>query len=164
MIVEAKEKFYLPPEPTAPATRAGRKKVRGRGRLLAVLLVLAAFGLGLLWTYQSISLVLKGYELNRLKAEISTLQQANERLQLEVARLKSPEHVAQVATTRLGMVKPTPQDIRFLPSSEEEPVRVAQELAVPPEPSIEEHHPLWRAVAQAIQNWLEINPAQAAQR
>ncbi|MBE3581854.1 MAG: cell division protein FtsL [Thermoanaerobacteraceae bacterium] len=163
MIVEAREKLYLPPQPTAPETRPKRKKALRRGKVVTVSLILAAFVLGLLWTSQSIGLVLKGYELNRLKKEISTLQQANERLQLEVARLKSPEHVAQVATTRLGMVKPTSQDIRFLPSSEEEPLQVAQEHQAPPEPSVD-HHALWRGVAQAIQHWLGINPAQAAQR
>ncbi|MGI9951152.1 septum formation initiator family protein [Moorellaceae bacterium AZ2] len=164
MLVEAREKLYLPPRPTGPEIRPRKKKAPRHGRVVTVSLLISAFILGLLWTSQSISLVLKGYELNQLKKEISTLQQANERLQLEVARLKSPEHVAQVATTRLGMVKPTSQDIRFLPSSEEEPLQVAQEIQVPPEPSVD-YHPLWRGVAQAIQNWLGINrPAQAAQR
>lgn len=127
-------------------------------------MVLLAFALGMVWTTQSIWLVLKGYELARLKKEISTLQQANERLQLEVARLRSPEHVAQVATTRLGMVKPTFSDIRFLPDNKKERIELAQEV----QPSLEEPkdlHPLWVKVAEVLQNWLAVNrPAQAAHR
>lgn len=164
MLVETQETLYLPAQIIQPERRARKQQVARRNKGLVIALVLLAFALGMVWTTQSIWLVLKGYELAQLKKEISTLQQANERLQLEVARLKSPEHVAQVATTKLGMVKPTYRDIRFLPDHKEERIQLAQEVR----PTLEEQknlHPLWVKVAEVLQSWLVVNrPAQAAHR
>lgn len=48
----------------------------------------------------------RGFELERLRAEIDVGQLHYERLRLEVAGLSSPERIEAEATDRLGMVRP----------------------------------------------------------
>ena len=164
MLVEAREKLYLPPQVVQSEPLPGKRRAVRRSRGLCIVIVLLAFVLGLVWTTQSIWLVLKGYELAQLKKEINTLQQANERLQLEVARLQSPEYVAQVATTKLGMVKPTARDIRFLLDNTNQQVKPVQEAQFTRE-GAQDLHPLWAKIAEVLQNWLVVNrPAQAAHK
>ncbi|MGB9662934.1 MAG: septum formation initiator family protein [Moorellaceae bacterium] len=168
MLAEAHERLYLPPPSGQREPRRETHRVFRRRKGLVIISILLAFGLAMLWTVQSIWLVLKGYELANLKKEISALQQANERLQLEVTRLKSPEYVAQVATTRLGMVKPTSQDIRFLPENRGEHVEVAQKAATPQMKEADLHpdlHPFWKRVAEALYRLLVADrTAQAAHK
>ncbi|MGI6553212.1 MAG: hypothetical protein ACOX37_09455 [Bacillota bacterium] len=51
------------------------------------------FVLGLLLTSQAAIITNKGYEVVRLKQEISSLQTANERLKLEIAQMDSLERI-----------------------------------------------------------------------
>lgn len=168
MLAEAHERLYLPSPSGQREPRRETHRAFRRRKGLVIISILLAFGLAMLWTVQSIWLVLKGYELANLKKEISALQQANERLQLEVTRLKSPEYVAQVATTRLGMVKPTSQDIRFLPENRGEQVEVAQKAATPQMEEADLHpdlHPFWQRVAEALYRLLVTDrTAQAAHK
>lgn len=162
MLVAPQVKLSWPQQPLVqPCPR--KRKVHGRRKVAAVALIFLAFTLGLTWTVQSVLLIIKGYELARIKKEILTLQQANQRLELEVARLKSPERVAELATTKLGMVKPAPQDVQFSTTPFKENFRLAEKLEpVQPEQK-KKVHSFWIRVGQALQQWLAVaRPAQAA--
>jgi len=41
-----------------------------------------------------------------MKAQAAKLEKDNELLRLEIAKLKSPQRIQQIATTQLGMVTP----------------------------------------------------------
>lgn len=146
-------------------TRA-RAPNRTRQKALLLGLVLLAIALAFGKTLLAVQLVIKGYELDALKQEISTMQRDNERLQLEVARLKAPERVAQVATTRLGMVEPVAGQLYYVPGkafpgqqvqvAAEQPGGKGAEIATPARRS-------WlAALSRALQNWLQ--PVHLARR
>lgn len=52
------------------------------------------------------ALIDKGYELVKLQGEAAQLERDNEALRLEIARLKSPRRITDIAVHRLGMVQP----------------------------------------------------------
>ena len=55
------------------------------------------------------------YSLGRLKKNIVQLEQYNRKLTLEIAFLKSPEHLEGKAMRELGLRHPLPEQIVFLP-------------------------------------------------
>lgn len=141
-----------------------KPKERIRARAAFVGLAILAFVVALTWTVQSVLLLLKGYELARLQKEILNLKQANQQLELEVTRLKSPERVAKLATTRLGMVKPQAKDVQFsaVPSREVQMAEQAQPAASPKEAL---SHSFWVKVGQVLERWFTgSRPAEAADR
>ncbi|MDH7576409.1 MAG: cell division protein FtsL [Bacillota bacterium] len=69
-------------------------------------LILAFFGFGLFYTYKHTRVIALGYEIERVKQNIATLQRDNKRLELEIARLQAPERVEKIARTKLGMEEP----------------------------------------------------------
>ena len=48
----------------------------------------------------------RGYELVAIQQQIQQVEQENERLRIEIARLKSPQRIEQIATDELGMEVP----------------------------------------------------------
>jgi len=136
-----------------------RSQNRSRKKILLLGLVLLAIVLAFGKTFLAVQLVIKGYELDALKREITTMQRDNERLQLEVARLKAPERVAQVATTRLGMVEPGTGQLYYVPGkvapgqqvqvAAREPEAEGMAIAIPERRS-------WLAIlSRALENWLQ---------
>lgn len=78
------------------------RAMRRKCLLLAVLFaVLAAFT-----TVRSEMIVTEGYELLQVRQDTMRLEQENERLGLEIARLKAPERIRNYAMDHLGMVMP----------------------------------------------------------
>lgn len=69
---------------------------------LILLVVVAA----MVVTIHSEMSVRAGYDLVELKAQAAKMEKENELLRLDVARLKSPERIQQIATRDLGMVMP----------------------------------------------------------
>ncbi len=53
-----------------------------------------------------------GYELVELKGQVNKLDQENERLKLDIAKLKSPERIQTIAVGKLGMT--LPQNVYFV--------------------------------------------------
>ena len=53
-----------------------------------------------------------GYELVELKGQVNKLDQENERLKLDIAKLKSPERIRTMAVGKLGM--PLPHNVYFV--------------------------------------------------
>ncbi|MDN5346807.1 MAG: hypothetical protein PWP65_371 [Clostridia bacterium] len=105
-------------------------------KLLIIGMVLAGFILGLLVTMQAARLIVQGYAVAQLKREISGLERENQRLHLEIARLKSPERIAAQAS-RLGLVRPKSDQICFLPATSPEPAKEVTET--PPVAPAEVH-------------------------
>jgi len=56
-----------------------------------------------------------GYTLSQLKKEILQIEEYNRKLKLEIAFLKSPEHLEGKAIKELGLRHPLPKEIIFLP-------------------------------------------------
>ncbi len=55
-----------------------------------------------------------GYRIVRLRAEIGRLERDAERLNAQVAALRSPDRIERIATGRLGMVLPRPTQLASL--------------------------------------------------
>jgi len=70
-----------------------------------MIVVLVAIG-AMYITIRSENIIRAGYDLVQLKSESLSLQKENALLQLEIAKLKSPQRIQSIATTELGMVKP----------------------------------------------------------
>jgi cell division protein FtsL len=86
---------------TAPKTRpdSGLKR-----KYLQLIVLLAA--VAMIVTVQSESLVRSGYNLVELKQQAAKLEKENELLRLDIAKMKSPERIEQIATQNMGMVVP----------------------------------------------------------
>ncbi len=74
------------------------------------MIVLAAMFL----TASSEVIIRSGYELVQMKLQVIKLEKENELLQLDIAKLKSPQRIQSIATAQLGMVMP--QNIYFVES------------------------------------------------
>ncbi len=62
--------------------------------------------LGMFVTWGSSSIVDAGYELVQARGSMRNLEKQNELLRLEMARLKSPQRVQNIAVGQLGMINP----------------------------------------------------------
>jgi cell division protein FtsL len=56
-----------------------------------------------------------GYALIQSKREISQIEEHNRKLKLEIAYLKSPEHLEGKAIREFGLKHPTVEQVVFLP-------------------------------------------------
>ncbi|WP_406678172.1 septum formation initiator family protein [Neomoorella carbonis] len=145
----------------AAGRKTPRPRVQNRARQKVMLLglVLLAIGIAFAKTYLAVQVVIKGYELEALKQEINTIQRENERLQLEVARLKAPERIAAVATTRLGMVEPREGQLYYVPrqagQGQQLQVAAGEPAGKGDETKTPVHQSWLAAISRALQNWLE---------
>jgi cell division protein FtsL len=67
-----------------------------------ILIALAA----IIVTACSESIIRAGYELVQLKSQVNKLEKENELLQLDIAKLRSPQRIQTIAINELGMVVP----------------------------------------------------------
>ena len=66
--------------------------------------VLLALALGAVW--EKMDIYRTGYAIEQLQARKKQVQQEQKTLQLEFARLTSPDQIERVAVSRLGMMRP----------------------------------------------------------
>ena len=66
---------------------------------------------GLFYVWQHIQAVRLGYEIEQLKKGRAALVQRERELTLEIAGLKSPKRIEEVARGRLGFITPAPGQI-----------------------------------------------------
>lgn len=116
MLVKRKEEFdyrrdYAAVETAAPARANSPKKLRLR--CVALLVLFAAMAMFV--TARSEKIVSDGYALVQMKLQTEKLVKDNEMLKLEIARLKSPQRIKEVAINQLGMI--VPQDVYFASKS-----------------------------------------------
>lgn len=81
--------------------------LRSRCLLLLVVLSLMA-GITTVRSGQSAT---RGYELVQLQQQAAQIEQENKNLQVEIARLKSPQRIKDIAAKDLGMT--VPQEVYF---------------------------------------------------
>ncbi|MFA6850166.1 MAG: cell division protein FtsL [Selenomonadaceae bacterium] len=90
------------------AKSAGRRQMKLnthlRSRCMILLMVLSAMAIFV--TVRSGVSASRGYELVQIKQETARLEKENEHLKLDIAQMKSPQRIKQIAVQNLGMVLP----------------------------------------------------------
>lgn len=82
--------------------RAGLRKA-----LVAAVIVLGLF----LYVGGKVKIVQLGYRIEALEREKQELERRNRSLRIEASSLSSPARVEEIATRRLGMVRPSKENI-----------------------------------------------------
>lgn len=97
--------------------RAYTKDDLVKAKFLFRILFLVAFMaiLCLFYIWSRVQIVQYGYDINSLKSRQHQLMEANKKLRLEVATLKSPPRVEKFAVEKLGMRPVMPEQMRPLP-------------------------------------------------
>ncbi len=104
---------------TGVRIRNARRK-RGQARLttrqivLVTLMLLVFMGSGIGYVWSNFEGTQIGYDLSRLQQEELRLKEMNQKLRLELALLKSPQHLEE-ATRHLGLKAAPPEQIVILP-------------------------------------------------
>lgn len=112
-----KEEFYIE-EAAAVAEPLKRQRkrlvrppinssLRSRALLLVIVLTVAASVI----TVRSGISATRGYELVQMQRAAAQLERENRQLELDVARLKAPQRIKDIATRELGMI--VPKDVYF---------------------------------------------------
>lgn len=117
MLAKRKEEFALYQEQTAfePAAKVQPKidrRLRAKGLVFFVLFA----ALAMCATVRSERIVSEGYALVKMRAEADRTAKENDRLRLEIARLKAPQRIKQIAVSQLGMI--VPEDVYFASAGE----------------------------------------------
>ena len=84
-----------------------------RVRLFCALLLLVLV-MSLIYVWTRISVVQKGYEVSRLHKEVMALSQKKNKLEAEIAKLKSPARLENIARQKFGMRLPLGDEIIFV--------------------------------------------------
>ncbi|HBS60764.1 MAG TPA: cell division protein FtsL, partial [Firmicutes bacterium] len=85
-------------------------KLRRRYFSLLILIFIAS----MLMVAQNDQLVQTSYQLVEMNADVAKLEKENQSLRIDIARLKSPERIVNIATQRLGLVFP---DAKYISTS-----------------------------------------------
>ena len=90
-----------------------RRAVRLFHFLLIMLFLFLLAGISHVWT--NFKRTQMGYTLSQFKKEILQIEEHNRKLKLEIAYLRSPEHLERRAIKEFGLIHPLPKQIIFLP-------------------------------------------------
>jgi cell division protein FtsL len=80
-----------------------------RGSLRRLILALVAIAGLLLYVGGKVTIMRLGYQIETLEREKQELERANRSLRIEASSLTSPSRIEEIATKRLGMIRP-PKD------------------------------------------------------
>ena len=87
---------------TNPRSRVVYDALRSRCIVLFIITtILAGF-----FIYRNGVATVQAYHLNQIRSQTLSLEAENSRLHLDIAYLKSPEHIQEIATQQLGMILP----------------------------------------------------------
>ena len=95
-----------------------RKKGKKRNpKILAAWLVFMGFFMAelLFYTWSRVQCIQVRYEISELTAEQQRLVMLQENLKIELARLKAPQRIANIAKQQLGLVAPTSKQLIVIP-------------------------------------------------
>jgi len=67
------------------------------------------------YTWCRVQCVRTGYEISKENTEHRRLLMLQKNLKIEIARLKSPERIANIAKTQLGLVMPSARQTILIP-------------------------------------------------
>ena len=115
MLAERKREFELYYEEEVQVSSIDTKlkvKTNVELRNKCLILVSLILFLAMVTMVRSEMVIRNGYELVELKGQVNKLDQDNERLKLDIAKLKSPERIQTIAVGKLGMT--IPQNVYFV--------------------------------------------------
>jgi cell division protein FtsL len=79
--------------------------------LFFILLLVFLIGGSLFYVWSRIQVIQVGYEISNALKEERALAEANKRMRLEIATLKSYTRIEKIAVEELGMGKPKPDQV-----------------------------------------------------
>jgi len=95
-----------PAERQRPAKRPVSRKRKKENVALLLTVIMVGFILGLVAAYRYAMLAQTGYRLDQLQKQLALAEAENQQLQMQVNQLQSLQRIEQIATTKLGMVRP----------------------------------------------------------
>lgn len=113
------EEFYIEQEAEEIAARVPERKqnpeerphinshLRSRAAILVLVLTVAS---SVIMMRSGLSAT-RGYELVQMQRAVAQLERENQQLELDIAHLKAPQRIRDIATKDLGMV--VPKDVYF---------------------------------------------------
>lgn len=106
MLVQKKQEVYgYEPKVASPAPKIVQKADK-QLRVKCLILVSLAMLIAGVTTLQRAAIVQAGYDLVKVKSQVAQIEKENELLRLEIAKLKSPQRIEEIAIKELGMVIP----------------------------------------------------------
>jgi cell division protein FtsL len=96
---------------TEENSRSGPKRIKLNLLILFSLLTLFFIGGCLFYVWSRIQVIQLGYEISNALKEERALTEANKKLRLEIATLKSYARIEKVAVEELSMSKPKPDKV-----------------------------------------------------
>ena len=86
-------------------------------RILATVMILMVFFLGelLFYTWCRVQCVQIKYEISKITDKQRRLTAMRDSLKVELAHLKSPQRIAEIAKNKLGLITPTPSQMIQIP-------------------------------------------------
>lgn len=95
-----------PLKPRQTGARGIKTQVNGALRRNVLVLCFVAAIAAMVVVYMQCCIANAGYKLDSIRHNLIKTKQANEQLQLDISRLKTPRRIQYIATTELGMVLP----------------------------------------------------------
>jgi cell division protein FtsL len=96
---------------TGEDSKARPKGIKLNLLVLFILLMLFSIGGSLFYVWSRIQVFQFGYEISNALKEERTLTEANKKLRLEIATLKSYARIEKLAVEELRMAKPKPEQV-----------------------------------------------------
>ena len=96
---------------TGEDSKARPKGIKLNLLVLFILLMLFSIGGSLFYVWSRIQVFQLGYEISNALKEERTLTEANKKLRLEIATLKSYTRIERLAVEELRMAKPKPEQV-----------------------------------------------------
>jgi cell division protein FtsL len=94
-----------------PRNKKRGMKLAAIWSFIAILFVSELF----LYTWCRVQCVKTGYEISKETDRRIKLSSLQNNLKVEIAHLKSPQRIAKIASTHLGLIIPTPEKIITIP-------------------------------------------------
>lgn len=96
-------------------SKTAKLHVTRRQVIITLLMLICFMGTGIGYVWSNFERTQIGYDLSQLNKEEMRLREINQKLKLELATLKSPRNLEQLAILKFGLRPPTPEQIILLP-------------------------------------------------
>jgi cell division protein FtsL len=96
---------------TREESKTRPKRIKWNLLLLFTLVLLFSIGGSLFYVWSRIQVIQLGYEISSALKEEKALAEANKKLRLEIATLKSYPRIEKLAVEELRMAKPKPEQV-----------------------------------------------------
>ncbi len=96
-------------------SKTAKFHVTRRQVIITLLMLICFMGTGIGYVWSNFERTQIGYDLSQLSKEEMRLREINQKLKLELATLKSPRNLEQLAILKFGLRPPTPEQIILLP-------------------------------------------------